>query len=95
MPPTDQEADDFVKRQLARLPAPMRRAMQWIRRPNRRWLRLPVGVLLICGGLVWFLPLVGLWMLPLGLLLIAQDIPPLKRRLAGAMMWLEARWKRR
>jgi hypothetical protein len=35
-------------------------------------------MLLICGGLLGFLPILGLWMLPLGLLLLAEDVPPLK-----------------
>ena len=34
-----------------------------------------MGVLLICGGLFSFLPILGLWMLPLGLGLLADDVP--------------------
>ena len=37
--------------------------------------RVPLAVLLILGGLVSFLPFLGLWMLPLGLLLLAVDVP--------------------
>jgi hypothetical protein len=32
-------------------------------------------------------------MLPLGLLLIAQDVPALQKPLVTALMWTEARWK--
>ena len=31
-------------------------------------------------------------MLPLGLLLLAQDVPFLKRPTSRAMIWLERRW---
>jgi hypothetical protein len=33
------------------------------------------------GGVFGFLPIVGFWMIPAGLALIALDIPPLRRRL--------------
>jgi hypothetical protein len=49
-------------------------------------------------GVVSFLPILGLWMLPLGILLLAQDIPFLRRPKGRALVWLErrwARWKRR
>ena len=42
-------------------------------------LRLPIGALLVAGGLFSFLPLLGSWMLPLGLLLIAVDVPRFRR----------------
>jgi hypothetical protein len=32
-------------------------------------------------------------MLPLGLLLIAQDVPFLQKPLVGALSWIEAKWK--
>ena len=40
----------------------------------RGGLGFPVGFLLILGGIFSILPFLGLWMLPLGLLLIAYDI---------------------
>jgi predicted DCC family thiol-disulfide oxidoreductase YuxK len=36
-------------------------------------------VLLIGGGILSVLPLLGIWMLPLGLMLLAEDLPPLRR----------------
>lgn len=47
---------------------------------SNRWflIRLPLAVILIAGGLVSFLPVLGLWMLPLGLLLLAVDLPFLR-----------------
>lgn len=33
------------------------------------------------GGLFGFLPILGFWMLPLGLAFVALDFPPAQRRL--------------
>jgi hypothetical protein len=32
-------------------------------------------------------------MLPLGLLLIAQDLPALQKPIVAALEWIEAKWK--
>jgi hypothetical protein len=34
----------------------------------------------------------GLWMLPLGLLLFAQDVPFLQQPLARMLGWVERKW---
>jgi hypothetical protein len=47
--------------------------------------RSVLGVLAIIGGVAGFLPILGFWMLPLGVVLIALDIPPLRRRV---LAWL-------
>lgn len=39
-----------------------------------------LGVVLIAAGLLGFLPILGFWMIPLGLFFIALDIPALRRR---------------
>ena len=54
--------------------------------------RLLVAVLLIVGGVFSFLPILGLWMLPLGLLLIAQDVPILQGPILAAFRWAERKW---
>lgn len=46
--------------------------------------RIPVGLTLIAGGFLSFLPGLGLWMLPLGVLLLAVDIPALRRPASSA-----------
>lgn len=38
-----------------------------------------LGILLILAGMVGFLPVLGFWMIPLGVALLATDIPPLRR----------------
>ncbi len=42
-------------------------------------LRVAIGILLVVGGLLGFLPILGFWMLPLGLMVIFIDIPMVKR----------------
>ena len=50
---------------------------------------LPGAILLILGGIFSILPVLGLWMLPLGLLLFAQDVPPLQKPMAQGLGWIE------
>lgn len=47
--------------------------------PRNRAVRIGLGILLILGGLVGFLPVVGFWMIPAGLLVLAADFPPIRR----------------
>ena len=72
------------------------------RKPTSLGARLVVASLLIIGGIFSFLPILGLWMLPLGLLLIAQDIHFLQRPLVkslalaeAGMKWLKVKWQNR
>lgn len=76
--------------------------LRWLRHPASRWVRLPAGLVLMVGGIFSILPVLGLWMLPLGLLLISADVPPLRKPMArfahGAVnLWLRLRmrWQRR
>jgi hypothetical protein len=62
-----------------------------LRKPSPFAVRLVVALLLIVGGLFSFLPVLVLWMLPLGLLFIAQDVPLLQKPLVKALAWVEAR----
>ena len=58
-----------------RVPIRVSRSIRWLRKPTSFGARLVVASLLIIGGIFSFLPVLGLWMLPLGLLLIARDVP--------------------
>lgn len=75
-------------------PDRLARSVRWLRAPHRRWIRLPTGILFIAGGMLWFLPILGLEMLPIGLALVAVDVPLLQRPVGRAILWLEARWAR-
>jgi hypothetical protein len=59
------------------------------------WLRWPIAVLLILGGIVGFLPILGFWMIPLGLILIARDVPILRPPLARLFAWILCKWPER
>ena len=79
-----------------RLPDRVSRVLRWLRRPSSRWVRIPLGLALVVAGILSFLPALGIWMLPLGLLLLAQDIPFLQRPMLAALDWIErrgVRWK--
>lgn len=76
------------------LPGRLQRSLRWLRSPSAKLLRIPLGIIGLLGGLLWFLPVLGAWMLPLGLLLLAQDIKPLRRPVGRAILWLVERWER-
>jgi hypothetical protein len=78
----EEEAPDRVARVIA-----------WLRDPKSRWVRIPVGLLFIVASFFWFLPVIGIEFLPIGLLLIAQDIPFLQRPVGKLLLWLEAKWR--
>jgi len=73
------------------LPARLQRAVKWLRRPSSRWARLPAGALFTIGGVFSILPVLGLWMLPVGLVLLAEDIPALRRMTDRCLAWIERR----
>ncbi len=66
-----------------------------MRKPSSRLVRIPLALLLIIGGIFSFLPVLGLWMLPLGLILIAQDLPFLQGPMARMLGWIERKWLER
>ena len=75
-----------------RLPPRPARFVGWLRKPSSRLARIPLAILLIAGGIFSFLPVLGLWMLPLGLLLFVQDVPILQRPMARMLGWVERKW---
>jgi hypothetical protein len=84
------DADEIrLERLLNRLPKHIASAVRFLRQPSGRWLRIPGGILLTFGGVVGFLPLVGFWMLPMGLALLADDVPPLRSLRSRVLKWIE------
>ncbi len=79
---------DRLSALIDRLPNALRSPISWLRRPSSRWARIPAGILLVCGGLLFILPFLGIWMLPLGLMLLAEDVPALRRVRDGALDWI-------
>jgi len=84
-----------LERLLAALPPSVRRGYEWLCQPKLIWLRVPMAMLLIVGGFLGFLPILGLWMVPLGLLLIAEDVPFLRQPTIRALGAIQAWWDRR
>jgi hypothetical protein len=68
-------------------------------RDGMRIVRLPVAMLLVLGGFVSFLPVFGLWMLPLGLMLLAVDVPLIRPTVSAGFIRTRRRvslfWRQR
>ena len=72
---------EFWKRTLA----VVNKCALWSDRHLPTGVRAGLGVLAMAAGVVGFLPVLGFWMFPLGVVLVALDIPPLRRRV---LKWL-------
>jgi hypothetical protein len=70
----------------------MVRYVRWLHGPKSRKYRIPLGLLLIACGTVGFLPIVGYEFIPLGLLVLAQDIPVLRKPVGKMVLWLLGKW---
>jgi hypothetical protein len=93
VPDRDAERLDRKVDQIAdELPESVGGFLRWLREPSSRWVRVPIALLLIVSGILAFLPVLGLWMIPLGLLFLAQDVPFLQRPILQAFTWLERKW---
>jgi hypothetical protein len=96
MPPGHHEQKKFdrlLDRLQARLPERLAGAMSWLVSPSARLVRSPLGLLFIAGGVFAFLPVLGVWMMPLGILLIAVDVPTVRRWVVRVWPMVEARWR--
>lgn len=68
------------------------RAYRKLRAHPNRWTRRGLGVGLTLGGVLGpVLPFLGVWMLPLGLILLAVDLPQLKPYRRRYTSW----WRRK
>ncbi len=83
------DLDDQLDRLESICPSYLAKAIHFLREPKLRWLRTTVGILLIIGSFFWFLPILGLEMLPIGLMLIAIDVPFLRGPVARMFAWGE------
>lgn len=98
-------AEDRLNRQFERIGRQIPAAagfLRWLRQPQMGLVRVPLAILLMLGGIFSFLPVLGIWMLPLGLLVLAVDVPPLKRPVGNGLVrlqrWMEntrRKWRRR
>lgn len=63
--------------------------------PQSRAFRIVIGCLLIFFGLLGFLPVLGFWMIPLGLLVLSHDLAFVRRQRRRFAVWWEKRKARR
>jgi hypothetical protein len=80
-----------IGRLIAHLPRRVQNTVRWLRRPSSRWARMPAGVLFTLGGVLSILPILGLWMLPVGLVLLSEDVPALRRVTDRGLDWIARR----
>jgi hypothetical protein len=68
-----------------------------LRLPRSRLVRRVLGFGLIAGGVLGFLPILGFWMVPLGLVVLSVDSHGVRRFRRGAAVrlgrWLKPRFK--
>ena len=69
-PPVDPQRN----RWLGALRRSGRQAVDWVARNIPPGVRLVLGLLLVAGGVLGFLPVLGFWMIPLGIAVAAIDI---------------------
>ena len=62
------------------------RVLMWAKTKLPLGVRSVVVLLFMVGGVFGFLPILGFWMLPLGLALIALDLPPTRKSIER---WIE------
>ena len=59
--------------------------------PQSRPLRILIGILLIFFGCLGFLPVLGFWMIPLGVLVLSYEFAAIRRFRRRTAVW----WRRR
>jgi hypothetical protein len=84
-----QHHEQRIERLIGRLPEKLQTIIRWLRRPGLRWIRVPAGLLFIVGAFLSILPVFGIWMLPLGLMFLAEDISPVRRVRERFLDWIE------
>ena len=64
--------------------------------PRNRFVRIALGsILVVVGALFGWLPILGYWMVPLGLLVLASDSPAIRRLNRRAGVAVVGWWKGR
>ncbi len=73
------------------MPPKIRIGNNHVHLPRSRTVRIAIGLVLIAGGLAGFLPVLGFWMIPVGVLVLSVDLPLLRRWRRQAQVWWERR----
>jgi len=61
------------------------------RMPRSRAARIGIGVVLVILGIFGFLPVLGFWMVPLGLLILSYEFASVRRLRRRFIVWWERR----
>lgn len=84
---------------LSRAMPPARPVTNRLLQDHMRLVRIPAAILLIFGGVFSFLPVLGIWMLPLGLMLLAVDVPVIRPTVSAGFIRMRRRisvfWRQR
>jgi len=70
---------------------PKKLKMPKIKIPEKRSHRIVLGWALVFGGIFGFMPIAGIWMLPLGFIVLSVDSPRIRRQRRRLTVW----WARR
>jgi hypothetical protein len=92
--PVSREYNAAVAGILRLLPERLARLLRWLLTPGARWARIPAALVCFVFSALWFLPIVGLEYLPIGLVLLARDIRPLQRPVGRWLLWLGRRLRK-
>ncbi len=63
--------------------------------PRSRLARIGLGLLFLLGGVLWFLPILGIWMVPIGLMVLAADSHSIRRFNRRVMVAVAGWWNGR
>ncbi len=63
-------------------------AKKFFRSPNSKLGRFILGWALVIGGIFGFLPVLGFWMIPLGVVILSADSPYMRRLRRRVEVWL-------
>lgn len=61
------------------------------RMPQSKGLRVLIGIGLVMLGMLGFLPILGFWMIPLGLLVLSYEFATIRRLRRRGVVWWEKR----
>jgi len=65
------------------------------RLPQSRSLRIALGIALLIGGILGFLPVLGFWMIPLGVMILSNEFHLIRRlRRRAVVKWARHRQAR-
>ncbi|HSM97120.1 MAG TPA: hypothetical protein VLT91_13830 [Rhizomicrobium sp.] len=63
--------------------------------PSSKPLRIALGIAFILGGMFAILPVLGIWMIPVGVFILSIDFAPVRRLRRRTVAWYGRSWLRR